>query len=1491
MISVSFLTSLQEGILLHHLQSPEQPDYVVQLSADVRDLDLDRWRSAWNFVVARHPMLRTAIAWKTQLRPLQLTVSDVEMPWSILDWSKHPPDVQTKDFEALLRVDRDTLFKLTHPPLMRGILIILSPGRWRFLWTYHHLILDAWSSSLILSEVTAAYLNEVVPVTSDEGIPFKRYVDYLTGLDLTEAEGYWRRTLTGAVVTPIWHGHGEVGSTTSMLDEASSGRLTTFCRSQGVTLATLVQAAWALVIARWNGTLETIVGVTVSDRPSEIDGVERMIGPCIATLPVRLKIPLQQRVREHLAAVQAAAVDMREHSHAPLSRILGWVGADAASALFDTLIVFENLPSELSALTGDSNAPFSNLRSEWYTHYPLTVMVVPGSRLTVQMRAAGDQALLDKLADALLKGIQALARDPDRFVEQALGEVPAPELSPIAVGSLKPDYLTTPAPVLIMQACTAFAASPAIVTATETVSYDELGARIHRLSLALAAHGVQPGMRVVVRLARTSWLPAALIGIQMVGAAYVALDPGLPPERFTKLMVRAGSDWLLVDRSDGFPTPVGMKVLVLDELAEAAAVPLPAVSPTATAYIIFTSGSTGQPNAVVIRHAALSNLLRAIAVVPGLAAGDRVLATTTIGFDIAVVELLAPLCVGATVLLYDQPVSTNPQEVIQFITATAPDVIQATPSLWELLFAHGWTGRPSLRAWSGGERLSQDLAWRLKAHAREVWNLYGPTETTIWSTAAQITEVKSPVVIGRPLANTSIVLLDDTGRRVSIGAIGEICIGGAGLADGYDGDPYLASQRFTFWHSDSGVQRLYHTGDFGRFLTDGSLLYLGRCDRQLKIRGVRVEPEEIEAMLRQHPSVAAAAVIPFRSPLDGDRMELAGFVQIQLGMPAPDFRDIWKALSQRLPTYMASLRLKVLDRLPLSPNGKVDQRQLVVMAEAEELGAVPTTAGGVPILELVLQILRHVLNQPDLGSADDFLAAGGDSLLAMRVVARINHVCGVDLRPSIVVERRCAAALAAVVAEYLASGIIGLSLRNVAKRCNGPAPLTDSQRQLWFLGVDQVGLAPYHLVAAIAIDWHVDADALQRAINELINRHDILRTGFRQETSGVMQEAVSVFNAPLSIAKVEPGETLEKAVERLAIESAAQPFDRTHPPLLRFSLVQSESSQFAILLAIDHIIADAWSIRLMFSELVETYEREGNHKVVKGLTQPLQFQDFACWRAETASPEQMVSDLNYWRRKLADLSHSGLPLDKPRPAQRTFMCDNVFLILALDDTQRVLDLARRNSTSLFSLLLSAYRVVLLRTMGEARAGIGTMLAGRDHPDLESMLGFLARTVVLHNPITAEMNFAEILLRERETLLDAWRHQSVAFDEIVSDQRRRNLSNGVNPMFQTMFVTYAKGMPDSRRTMVGVQLLKIAPRFVEFDLVVRCYENEESLEFCFSYDTAIFENATIVRMVKNYKLLLSLVTQYPDLPVGRLPLGGSETDELVDAFLNTEGRGQ
>ncbi len=1490
------LSPLQHGLLFHVLLEPGTEAYFEQRSWTLTGaLDAHALRQAWALVLERHPALRTDFQWEGLEEPLQVVRTGVSLPWSELDWRGVPAGERPHRLESFLREDRARGFDLTRAPLLRFTLIQLEEQAHRFVWSFHHLLLDGWSLARVLSEVLEAYAALVrgeawrPPRAPD----FRSYIEWLGRRRPERDEAFWRELLAGVDAPTPLPGEGESGAVhgagerEAVLDEQSTAALQDFARRHGLTSSTLVHGAWALLLSRYGGGEDVVFGTTLSGRPSELPGIEEAVGVFIHSLPVRARIRAGEDLVSWLRELQARLVELSQREHVPLARLQGWSEVPRGTPLFESLLVFENYPVNAALARGVAGLELGDFRPFERTHYPLTAVAVPGRELSLKLLYRSERVSADT-ATRLLAHWRALLVEMVSAPERRLGDVPllsAAERRQVlvewnATRTAFPREATLHALFEAQVARTP--GSVAVSFGGVSLTYAELERRANRLAHRLLALGVSRGAAVGLCVERSADLIVGVLGILKAGAAYVPLDPAYPGERLAWMIEDARVAVLLTQERlrDGL-SPGSARVLVLDGAGELEGLPDTAPESTASAgdlaYVIYTSGSTGVPKGVCVPHRAVVRLVVETDFIQ-LVPEDRVAQASNASFDAATFEIWGALLHGARLVGVEREVALAPRSFATWLDEQRISVLFLTTAWFNQIATEVPDAFCGLRQLHfGGEAVDPRpvRAVLREGPPQRLLHVYGPTESTTfasWHLVREVPEGSPALPIGRPLANTEQYVLDEALEPVPPGGAGELWIGGDGLAWGYLGRPELTAERFMPhpFSAEPGA-RLYRTGDRVRLLADGSVVFLGRVDAQVKVRGFRVEPGEVQAVLLKHPAVREAAVLA-REDAPGGSRRLVAYVGPGAAQ-ALDSRALHRFLAERLPEYMVPSAFVVLERLPLTPNGKVDRRALPAPSEVSgEVDASHVASRG-PVEELLAGLFGELLGVSRVGAHDSFFELGGHSLLATRVVSRVLATFGVVLSLRELFEAPTVARLAERIAaaRQLPEAVRPPPIVPVPRE--GPLPLSLMQERLWLLDQLQPGTSLYNVSWASWMDGALHLPALERALSGLLQRHEALRTTFVLESGEPVQRIHPQVELSLPVVDLRELPAAEGEAQALlvATEEARRPFDLARGPLIRALLLRTGETKHLLVLSLHHIISDGWSLGVTIREFLALYEAELTGRPSPLPAPVLQPVDHAVWQRGWLRGEALETQLGYWRERLAGAPPVlELPTDFPRPGVQRFRGASVRVQLPAELSSAFRALCRREGVTPFMGLLAAFQLLLSRSSGQEDVCVGSPISGRHHPGLEELLGFFVNTLVLRTRLSPELSFRELLGRVRETTLGAYAHQDLPFEKLVEAlQPPRSLSHA--PLVQAVLALQEAPRLDGAATGLSFRPVELGTETAKFDLTLSLTDAPEGFAGTLEYDADLFTPVTATRMMEHLRVLLEGAVADPGLRLGELPM--------------------
>nr|EKX8186754.1 non-ribosomal peptide synthase/polyketide synthase [Pseudomonas aeruginosa] len=1319
------LSPMQQGMLFHSLYQQNSGDYINQMRLDVEGLDPQRFREAWQAALDAHEVLRSGFLWQGALeKPLQLVRKRVEVPFSVHDWRDRADLAEALD--ALAAGEAGLGFELAEAPLLRLVLVRTGERRHHLIYTNHHILMDGWSNSQLLGEVLQRYRGET-PSRSDGR--YRDYIAWLQRQDAGRTEAFWKQRLQRLgeptlLVPAFAHGvRGAEGHADRyrQLDVTTSQRLAEFAREQKVTLNTLVQAAWLILLQRYTGQDTVAFGATVSGRPAELRGIEEQIGLFINTLPVVASPCPEQPLGDWLQAVQGENLALREFEHTPLYDIQRWAG-QVGEALFDNILVFENYPvSAALAEETPTDMRIDALSNQEQTHYPLTLLVSAGETLELHYsysRQAFDEAAIECLAERLERLLLGMCENPGASLGE-LDSLAAAERYQLLEGwnATAAEYpLQRGVHRLFEEQVERTPTAPALAFGEERLDYAELNRRANRLAHALIERGVGADRLVGVAMERSIEMVVALMAILKAGGAYVPVDPEYPEERQAYMLEDSGVQLLLSQSHLKLPLAQGVQRIDLDRGAPwfedySEANPDIHLDGENLAYVIYTSGSTGKPKGAGNRHSALSNRLCWMQQAYGLGVGDTVLQKTPFSFDVSVWEFFWPLMSGARLVVAAPGDHRDPAKLVALINREGVDTLHFVPSMLQaFLQDEDVASCTSLkRIVCSGEALPADAQQQVFAKLPQagLYNLYGPTEAAIdvthWTC---VEEGKDAVPIGRPIANLACYILDGNLEPVPVGVLGELYLAGRGLARGYHQRPGLTAERFVASPFVAG-ERMYRTGDLARYRADGVIEYAGRIDHQVKLRGLRIELGEIEARLLEHPWVREAAVLAV------DGRQLVGYVVLE--SEGGDWREALAAhLAASLPEYMVPAQWLALERMPLSPNGKLDRKALPKIEAEDGLGEYVAPASE-PERQLAA-IWADVLGRERVGVTDNFFALGGDSIVSIQVVSRARQA-GLQLSPRDLFQlqnirklaERCSAA--APVAEP-ASVPDGAVLHNLLPQQVQALPLpherlehlyslSPMQQGMLFLGLNSPDAELYINQLSIAVDG-LDPQRLQRAWSAVAQRHEVLRSGFLWlDQEEPLQFVLADPGLPFEVLDWRGRAISDEALEQVAQQERRKGFDLGQPPLQRVRLLRLGEDRYQLIWTYHHILIDGWSTSQLFGEILELYSGGS-------LPPAVPYRHYIAWlRARDGKASEA-----FWRRQLARMDEPTYLADAFNAAREGYGHQALYTRLDSDATEHLKRFAQSQRVTLNTLVQGAWLLLLSRYSGQRCVSFGATVAGR-----------------------------------------------------------------------------------------------------------------------------------------------------------------------------------
>ncbi|WP_192560201.1 non-ribosomal peptide synthase/polyketide synthase [Pseudomonas allokribbensis] len=1490
------LSPMQQGMLFHTLYEQQAGDYINQMCVDVQGLDIERFRAAWQDALDAHDVLRSSFVWDGEFqRPVQVIHKHLTVPFSVLDWRDHADLPQAID--ALALAEQQQGFELGAAPLLRLVVVRTAADACRLIYTSHHILMDGWSNSQLLGEVLQRYSGQ--PPAGGAG-RYRDYIQWLSRQDAHVSEAFWNAQLADlqeptrlarafAAVQPV-KGHGE---RFHVLDEVRTRQLNEFARGHKVTLNTLVQSAWLLLLQRFTGLDTVSFGATVSGRPAQLAGVEQQIGLFINTLPVIASPRAEQTLSAWLQQVQAQNLALREQEHTPLFEIQRWAG-QGGEALFDNILVFENYPvSEALQQGAPQDLRFGEVANHEQTNYPLTLAVSLDAQLSLHLsfdREQFDGRSVEQLASQLDHLLRQMVQAPasTRLGELALAVGPmlsavdAPASEHCVHQWFEQQVAQTPDAI-------------ALIFEDRQLTYAELNAAANRVAHGLLQHNVGSDVLVGIAVDRSMDMIISLLAVLKAGGAYVPLDPGYPADRLLAMIEDSGLRLMLSQQHllQRLPAVAGVRTLTVDGDAWPLldSNPSPVVHGQSLAYVMFTSGSTGRPKGVGISHETLARHTRVSEAYKGLSASDRVLQFATFNFDSFVEQVYPALVCGAAVVLRGNEVWDS-ETLYQQIIDRDISIADLTTAYWNVVvqdFAdHGPRDYGRLRQMVvGGEAMPpQGIAAYQRAGLEQVQliNAYGPTEATVTSTVLDCVDyvqggqpLPAALPIGHGLAGRTIHILDSAGQPVPQGVVGELLIGGELLARGYFQRPDLTADRFLPDPFSTVGGRLYRTGDLARVNADGLIEYVGRLDHQVKVRGFRIELGEIETCLLRLDGVRQALVLA--QPGAGGQQLVAYVVphdeSLASNADAALLQTLRDGLRNSLPDYMQPSHVLLLAQLPIGPSGKLDRKALPL--PDSQVSSEDFVAPQGQLEQQIAQVWQDVLEREQIGRNAHFFEAGGHSLLATQAVSRLRKVTGLTLSLRDLFGAPVLKDLAAVMQANVGAELGAFDSRQVELKAHGAkssAPLSLVQRRLWIAEQLSGGTSAYGMPMALRLRGDLSVQRLLASFAEVVRRHEVLRTAYVQDDEGdpiaVIVDEVEL-DFPLIDLSALSRSDQEEQVAQAVLDNANTPIDMEQAPLLRGRILHLSPGEHVLLYSMHHIISDGWSMGVLINELVEIYDRAsiGEPHTLPALA--VQYSDFALWQQALEQQGVLGQQATFWKEQLAGYNGQlSLPLDNPRGLTPSYAGDAVQFALGAQLSRDVRALASRAGVTLYSTLLASFQVLLHRVSEGADVLVGADVAGRERAELERLIGFFVNVLPLRSRFAGEASFSGFLTQTQDTLLQALEHQDLPFDMIV-DASGVPRHKGMNPLVQVLFVM--NNLPGRTQAMGGlnVEALPSLETHSKFDMALFVDEEEGQLLGNWQFATSLFGHERIQYLVKAWIALLEQIVADQDIQLGAISM--------------------
>lgn len=1312
------LSPMQQGMLFHTLYDSETSAYFEQFSCRIEGpLDLPCLEKAWNHLIDAYPVFRTVFNWKDTSKPVQIVLKKYPIVLGVHDIKDLDESSQKEWIRDFLAKDKASSFDLGKGPLMRLNVIELGHNVYYFLWSYHHILLDGWCLSLIMSDFFSSYttLKSGQPLSRITRPPYKEYIAWLSRQDRKKADQFWGEYLrdfdtpTALPCDRPHEGGLNVKEIQLELSEETTNRLEAFAREQRTTLSTVIQGIWAVQLSRYSGTDDCVFGITVSGRPPQLKGSDAMVGLFINTLPVRALIDRQSTFSSFLKKFKESSTSVMEYEYSFLPDIRACSAVSPGMNLFDSIIVFENYPLDTFAVGSDMKV--SDISAKEATNYDICIVCAPGKKLVLKYLYNEEKLYpesMERIKGHTLTLISEVLNKPDTPLSEL--EIMTPEeYEQVVTGfnSTRRPFPEDRCPYqLFEEQVLKTPDNIAVSFEGDSINYKGLNERANRLAHYLRSKGVGPESKVGLMVSRSIDMLVAILGIHKAGGGYVPMDPEYPGARLEYMLEDSESPVLvtqsfLLDRITNRP---GNIVLLDNDWAEIEKEspdnPEPVAGPKNLSHLIYTSGSTGVPKGVMIEHRNVTAFLYWCLDEFTFDEYEEMIYSTSMCFDLSIFEMLLPLTTGARVIVLKSSL-----DIDDYLSAGGTvTMVNTVPSALKHLVNIAGKRYRIKAICLAGEPLKLDLV--KDAYARldvdVIRNLYGPTEDTTYSTGFRVPkDFDRQPLIGKPLSNGQAYILDKNLKPVPIGVLGEIYLSGAGLARGYWNAPEKTAQRFLPNPFSTGEYPfIYKTGDLGRWLSDGNIEFHGRVDYQVKIRGNRIEMGEIEARLAEHEKISDIVVID-KDDREGNKFLVAYYVASE----ELSISELRAFLKEKLPDYMVPSRMIRLESLPLTPNGKVDRKALPEPEGMQPQVETEYVAPRDKLEQLIAQIWQEVLGVDRIGINDNFFELGGDSIISLQVVSRLKKD-GYEIRPRDIFEHQSIAELVTVV-KHAASAVADQGA------VVGIAPLTPVQR--WFFELPLVNRNHFNQALMFKSNIRLDDEKLKKALQAIIDNHDVLRARFMPDKQEFMPIGAE---AKLTVKSVSD-ENMDNEIK--ALQSS---LDIGKGPLIAAGLYHAPGCDY-LLLAAHHLAIDGVSWRILLEDLFEGYAALSDGKAIKLPAKTTSFLEWSIKQGQYASGKDVQKESGFWEKSLADLK-VDLPLDIDSGPNIMETADVVTIDIDEETTGYLLrDAHKAYGTEVNDLLITALMQIICKWTGSK--SIAFTLEGHGREDVISDVD-ISRTV-------------------------------------------------------------------------------------------------------------------------------------------------------------------
>jgi len=1488
---------------LSHIDE-QQATYNVHMCLRLRGaLNSDLLQHAFQQTIQRHEILRTTFTEQAG-QPVQIVHPELTCPLAMVDLSSLTDSQSLRQAKHQAEQMSRQSFDLQKGPLFQINLLRFNPNDHLLVVVMHHIISDGWSLSVLINDVSS-YYQATMENISPERVPLVplavQYGDFAVWhrqqwqpKHQQQQLNYWKKQLDNApsvLMLPTDRPRSPqnkfvASSENFIIDSSLTEKILAYSQQSNASLFMVALSAYAALLNLYSQQQDLVIGTPIANRTQP--EVESLIGFFVNSLALRIQLPEVVDFKSLVAQVKQTALDAYAHQDLPFEHIVDALQPERCldqHPIFQSMFILQNVPPPVSYITSLAIEPFSI-----ESHFSMFDLMCSVTQIDNQLHGimTYNAALFNKnsikcLIQNYITLLDVAIENPTCSLDKLDLRSPL-ERKTLTTWSHRPVPVTTSLLALLERQCHQTPHQTALIDDHQSLSYQALNHRANQLAAWLSQQGLQADDKIALALTRSNTLFITLFAALKMGVSYVAIDPDYPQQRIISILNDCDAKLLLSDVSLSHHyqqhIPCYEMASLTDEVDQCSSHDKNySIAPHTTAYVLYTSGSTGTPKGVAMPHAALSNLIQWHCQHARLGQAARTLQFSAATFDVCFQEFATTLATGGTLILCPTSTRHDPDELLSLLIEQRIERLYLPfVALQQLASAGNHTTPPYLKdVITAGEQLQ--ITTPIKDFFSsmdncQLHNHYGPTETHVVTAHTLADDKKDwPVLpsIGQPLPNVQLFILNRHQQPVPVGMPGEICIGGICLAHGYLNQADITAKCFTVYQVDEHTSiRLYHTGDLARWQADGNIEYLGRLDHQVKIRGFRVEPGEIEAALANHQPVRDVAVV---ARDDGQGLRLIGYFTAAQSL-APDSQQLRHWLRAHLPEYMIPSHIVKLDHMPLTSSGKIDRRQLP--APCPEIPSATAQAPQSPMEQALHQFWCELLEFTTIDRHANFFDLGGHSLLAMRLTSRIRDQLHEPISVRTIFEHPTIAQLATLLdsqidlAKHSRHDSNAPSKRPALQAIdrNQALPLSYAQEQLWFLDQLEGQTANYNMPFALQLTGHLDATALQTSLNQLIGRHEILRTHFQFDDDQLTQHIIACLKLHIKDTDLrhQTSDIQQHHVESIADQEAKQPFDLQQGPLIRAQLLQLHHDKYIFLITMHHIICDAWSIDIFTQELATFYNSQRNTRIAKLSPLAIQYADYAYWQRQWLTKLALEKQLHYWQQQLA-----GAPEFINLPAKKTIeigSCSIVSQSLAPQLSQALVSFSRSQNATLYMTMLAGFSLLLQRISGQHDLVIGTTMANREIPAIEPLIGFFVNALPIRVQLNESPDFFHLIQNTRQQVLDAHSHQTLPFEQLVNAIQPMRLANR-HPIFQVMFNFQNSAFHPMNLAELAVEIIPTKRGASKYDLILSVINMGDDLRCSFEYDTNQFSEADIQQYIAFYQTLLQQAIETPNRPIAEL----------------------